>query len=410
MITAGLNIEGRRLQIAVVRKGLRGITHLHSEEMELPDEQAQRGQALAEAVQKLQKDFGAKSVVFGLAPGKFARFTVELPELKEKDIRNALSFELEKHLPLLPEEYIFDYLRLPSEKGKLNLLVFALKSDSVSWLKEAVNGTGIKIKGIKCGFFELLGEFTRRHAKPEAVFAYCGTGECFIASLRKNAPEWLKTVDLEKAREEIAGAAKGEEVFIAGETGHFTALSYSNVPLEPAFVLAYDKGGPLSMDFMPLGPAGRDLYTYGLYSLAGAAVLLLLLSPVLGFYKEYKAQAEIKREMDSLKATAHELVEIRRELEKINEKREFLLGVRSDMNGPIKALSAMSAALPKDAWLWSFSMDEKGTIETKGFSKTAALLIKPLEGSPVFKDVQFSAPVHVREGWERFTIKMEMEK
>jgi len=407
--TAGLNIEGKRLQIAVLRKGMRGFNHIHSEEVQLPEEASSRAGALKEAILKLREDFDVKRAVIGLEPGKFARFTVELPALKKEDIRSALSFELERHLPLLPEEYIFDYARLPSEKGKLRLLVFALKADSISWIKEAVNGAGIKLKGIKCAFLEMLGEFARGNPKAGAIFAYAGREECFLASLADNAPEWIRTMSFESAKEELAAA--GKEVFIAGETGNFNpALSYSNSPLQPAFVLAYGRRNTLGMDFLPSASSNMDYHVYGLYALGAAAICLFLLTPILGYYKEYRAQTEIKEEMESLKATAHELVEIRRELERIKGKKEFLLGVRSGMNRPIKALSSLSATLPKDAWLWSFSMDEKEKMEVKGFSKTAALLIKPLEVSPVFKNVEFSAPVHAREGWERFTIKMEMEE
>ncbi len=60
-----------------------------------------------------------------------------------------------------------------------------------------------------------------------------------------------------------------------------------------------------------------------------------------------------------------------------------------------------------DAYLTSVSADEKGKVEIEGFAKRAAGIIGPLEKSPLFKDVEFVSPVTVREGMERFSLRMQ---
>jgi Tfp pilus assembly protein PilN len=402
--TAGLNIEGKRLQIAVVRKGFGRVSHLHSEELEIPDVEPERTEALREALLRLKKDFNIKQAVFGIELGLSANFTLELPALKKEDMRSALVFELEKHLPLMPEEYAFDYARFPLDRAKL--LVLAARNDSVNWIKEAVNGSGIKLAGIRCAFLELLLEFARTEKK-NALFAYKNKEELNMASLEQGWPLWMKSVPIETGLAELAG----KEAFIAGDTGQSSGMhSFPKSTLLPSFVLAYNRKSPLRLNFEPGGQVKKDYYNYALSYLAAAALCFFLFTPVAAYFKVARAERQVNREMDSLKSTAHELVEIRRDLEGIKRKKEFLLAAKAQMNGPIRAFAAMSAALPRESWLWNFSMDEKGKIEIKGFAKSAAQLIKPLEDSPLFKNVEFSAPVQAREGWERFSIKMEMEK
>ncbi len=76
----------------------------------------------------------------------------------------------------------------------------------------------------------------------------------------------------------------------------------------------------------------------------------------------------------------------------------------------IRILVELSGILPKNAWLTSLSADEQGKLEIEGFADKAADIIPPLENSPMFKDVEFSSPVTMREGLERFSLKMLIEQ
>lgn len=408
MNTAGLNISGRRLEAVVQGRAIIGAPkHLFSDEYELPDSNGSASARVKEVLLELKKNYKISSVVFGLEPEKFARLEIELPDMKESDLRSALSFELEKYLPLLPEEYAFDFRRISSGKT-LKLLVYAIKKDSLNWIKTALEGTGVRLKGIRCGFLEFLDEFTGKYKKPDAVVAYAGKENCYIARLDSSLPLSVSTVPAEKARIEIE-SMESKEVFVAGDDNFSTGNMYERVPFTLADVLA--QGRKKGMDFRSEKESGRkDLYGTALWGSVSLVLFLYLITPVYSYYRDISTEKRVEKEISSMKSSANELLEMRREMDGIKEKEKFLLRARSEVNRPIKALSSLSRILPKDAWLSSFQIDEKGKIEIKGFSKKSALLINPLEKSSTFKNVQFSAPVYTREGWERFSIKMEMEE
>jgi hypothetical protein len=65
--------------------------------------------------------------------------------------------------------------------------------------------------------------------------------------------------------------------------------------------------------------------------------------------------------------------------------------------------------LPKDAWLVSFSADEKGKVEVEGFTKKTSDLVIAIEKSRAIRNVSFSSPIVAKDGEERFSLKLEVD-
>lgn len=419
MNLAGLNVEGAEVRAAVIRKGFagRGARLLHTEDFGLPADRAARSDALKEIIKKLAEAHAIKGVVFGLPPSLFSHHLIEMPRMKKEELRGAVAFELERHLPLLPEEYSFDFMKT-GDRQAAGLFLLAARKDALNWLAEAVAAAGVKLLGIRCSVLELLNDFfAGEQARPGSfVFAYAGRQDCHIAVVRGGVVETMKTVPLSMAQAEVERLSKKEslEVFTAGQSCFNPALCYRNITMDIAHSVANSaaRKGVFRMDFTPPAfvPEKRDPYAYSLWSMAGLCVLFYFLTPVVGFYRDYASSRSVRQEIDGLKSTASELLEIRRELEEIRQKKRFLLEFQGRMNMPVKVLSAISEAMPKEAWLQGFSVDEKGKVEIRGFSNKSALLISPLEKSPVFRKVEFSNPVVTREGMERFSIRMEIER
>ena len=73
-------------------------------------------------------------------------------------------------------------------------------------------------------------------------------------------------------------------------------------------------------------------------------------------------------------------------------------------------LQAMTSAVPRTAYLTTFRY--KGDrIEVDGIAQNAAGLISVLERSPLFKNVEFTAPTtKYLQTQERFSLRMELER
>ena len=70
---------------------------------------------------------------------------VRIPELPSEEIRGALEFQLEEHIPYPPEDLIFDYQLLGSQggaKGEINVVVTAYPRALVESYLEAITKAG----------------------------------------------------------------------------------------------------------------------------------------------------------------------------------------------------------------------------------------------------------------------------
>ncbi|MDA8169760.1 MAG: PilN domain-containing protein [Nitrospiraceae bacterium] len=421
MNIAGLNMEGDRLQAAVISRGIfppGPVKRIHFEEAPLPADTQGKSSAVREMLARLKERFNVKAVVLGFENWRFSHHVIELPAMKREDLKGALAFELEKHLPLMPEEYAYDFIERKQENGSLKILVFAIRTESISWALEAARAAGVKIAGLRNSFIEMLNEFLTEKKKKRGIFVYAGKKDAYTAFFSDGKPGLIKTFAAAEAQAEVERLklADPADVYFCGEGVFNQALAYENVPLVPAYAVAHSvsKKRPVRMDFAPAGTSGLAsagsprAYTYALWGMAGFCVLVYLLTPVLAYYKDYSAYRKVEAQISGLKKSASGLLESRRSLDDIRQRKEFLRGFQSGMNKPVKVLSELSRVLPGDAWLSSFVIEEKGKVEIAGFSNNAAMIIEPLENSPMFRKVEFSSPVVSRDGIERFSIKMDI--
>jgi len=166
------------------------------------------------------------------------------------------------------------------------------------------------------------------------------------------------------------------------------------------------------MNFLPESMKHKptNYYLYAVGALSFLAILIFFLTSIEAYYKDYSALNRTMERISEIKSTSSRLVETKRETEALNEKLRFLNSFQSKRNRHIELLKQVSATLPKDAWLTGYNADDKGTIELEGYARRSAAIIAPFEKHKMFKNIQFTSPVTVREGKERFSIKMEVDQ
>lgn len=413
MKVAGLSIGRSEARAVFVNRALGPTRRIGSGEAALP-EGGRECAALSEALRQWKDSYGIKGVVLGLDPSNFSMHFVDLPVKGRQDIQSALAFEMESHLPLPPEEYVIDHATVKSGPGGTRNLVLALRKETARRLADCVREAGLKLLGIRCTGVEALSEFVARGEAPaEAALVYRGEDRLYVAEVKGSAPVSLRSARTEEeARAEIEGIAGGPGVFLAqgGSLDGLQAkpLSYSM----PEILATGGRRRPLGLDFAPPELSGPrpDYYNYSLVGLCALAVVLFLSTTFLGYYKERAALGDVNSRIAEIQSTARELMETQKELEAASERRRYLLEFQRRRNRHIEVLRELSTLLPEGAWLTNFSSDDKGKVEIQGHADRTAGIIGPLENSSLFKNVEFSSPVIVRGGKERFSIKMEIER
>jgi hypothetical protein len=412
---AGLSIEGQHARVSIVGKKAGILKPIKSDEIKLPEDDAQRIPAMREALLKWKKDYGITHIVFGVDFRLFSHHYVELPLKAKNDIRRALPFELEKYLPLSPEEYVYDFLTVGSADGRTRNLVLAVRDKSIVWVKECLRETGLSLLGIRCAFIEALNEFLKQVKEDNVIFVYPEDGIYCIAGVKNSAPEILRTVRGEKAAGlelERLQAAFGKGIYVSGakDASVFERMNTKGIALSVPNAIAMSalKRRPIKMDFRPgeMVEPKKQYHSAALWALGVFSVFLLFLTPAYSYFREYRMLEFIDNRIEEIKKTSRELLVLRRNLEEVKKKKAFLLKFQEEKNASISFLSEISKVLPPNAWLTALSIDEKGVIELNGFAQRAADIIEPLEKSPFFKNVAFSNPVTTKEGMERFSIKM----
>lgn len=417
MRIAGVSLGDSFLRISITDKKIGFIKPVKSEDVKLPLSEQERASVFKETFRRLKEEYKAGSVVIGLSLSSFSHNFIDMPSLSKTDMKNAVLFELEKYLPLPPEEYIYDFSVVAKIQNRMRTLVLSIRKDRLNELVTAVRDSGLRLAGIRCSFIEALNEFISSGKVRDAVFIYAAEAAYYLAELKGQLPVLFKTVPKGKnAASELEGlsAACGGDIYISGhpEPEVLNKLNAKTFALSPSNAIAFSvmKKSKLEMNFMPAGllPEKKDYYPYAIGAMTALAVAIFFFTEIYAYYKDYSALRNIEKKIEQIKSAASGPLETRKKMETIYEKRKLLHEFQGKRNLNIKALTELSRFLPKDTWLVSMSVDEKGKVDIEGFAKRAAGVIEPLSKSKLFRKVEFVSPIVSQDGQERFSIRMEL--
>ncbi|GHA16503.1 PilN domain-containing protein [Oceanisphaera arctica] len=130
-----------------------------------------------------------------------------------------------------------------------------------------------------------------------------------------------------------------------------------------------------------------------LKTLQGALVLfmLFLLIAVPLYHRQNRIES-LSTQLDIPRQRAEQTAELKRQLEELQQSRQFLARERARQPSALLLLDALTRQLPDHTWLSRFELRD-GTVQLRGESANASELIGILEASPLFFDVRFSSPV-----------------
>jgi general secretion pathway protein L len=125
--------------------------------------------------------------------------------------------------------------------------------------------------------------------------------------------------------------------------------------------------------------------------LAACAVLLLALV-ALPFVQQSLAMARVETRIESLAPAVGEAARLRRAIEAEAAGGSVLAAAHDAVGDPLRAIAAVTDALPDDSWLTDFVLQQR-RLRIDGQAHTAAELIARLANSPAILNPAFAAPV-----------------
>ncbi|MBI5638901.1 MAG: hypothetical protein HZA17_00600 [Nitrospirae bacterium] len=416
----GVNLESGSLEISVVEAGLGGCKSVKTDRVALPETGREKAVVIADTFRRLKKDYAPRGVVIGLPLRVFSHKMIDMPAMSRSDLKKALLFELEKHLPLPIDEYIFDFLILSGEKGRVRTLVFSLRMELVSEIAGYAKDAGIELMAIRCSTLVTLGALLDA-VREKSVHGICVTvteSAYEVQGLRDAMPAYVKSLtrdaDPSGEIERLSNLFPGQ-IYFTGQIDNALADRFRGrklqLPLPQALALSGLRKKGLQLNFLPpeLQRQRPDFYPYLIGGMAALSVFIFLLTGVVSYYKDQNALKSIEARRLLIKGKAAGVIDARKKLDALQSNRKVLSDFVNRNSVIIRALRDLSSLLPEDSWLIAIGIDDKGKVEIEGFTRKTSSLVMALENSRSFKNVSYSAPVISKEGEERFALKMEVE-
>lgn len=412
----GVSLGKGVMELGAVASRLTGVTPLRAARVSLPAGPDERAAAVTGQLKQWQADFTPEGVVVGVPLQQFSHHLIDMPAMSKADTRRALAFDLEKYLPLPVEEYVYDFITLPGEKGMQKVLVLSLRRSVVDGLSRLLRESGLRLLAVRSSTIEV---FCSLVGPPGTGLVIIATDEAYeVAGVRDSLPVFLKvfprSADLVAEVERLSAIYAGG-ISCTGDMDHVTVARLkgrkTEVPVGHLLASSAVRRSRLSLNFMPpeLVPPAKDLYPYLIGGLAAAALIFYLATGFTAYLKERATLRGIENRISELKGRAAGVLEARRKLEALGGARKAVVEFRARSAVATRALRDITDVLPKDAWLISFSVDDKGAVELEGMAARTSSVISALEKSALFKNIAFSAPIISRDGSERFALKLEVK-
>ncbi len=406
--------------MSVADRRLKRITYLRSEGIGLPADREEGNRTLTEALQQWKKSYAPSGVVVGLSLQHFTCKLLDMPALNREDMRRALLFELEKHLPLAVDEYIFDFLMIRTAAG-IKTLVFSIKKEAVSSLVKLITDAGLEVLSVRCRVMDVLTSMIGIGSEKavKGIFVLATDDGYEMAGIEDSLPRALKRVpagaDLADALDVFSKTYPGK-VYCSGPVDQLTAerftMTKSQITVPNALIYAFVQRARLNLEFIPqeLVRQKKDPYPYLIGGLAAAALCLYLLTGFIAYFKDARTLRRIESGIETIKSKASGVIEARKKLETLQDDRKTVLDFQYRSNMAVRVLRDLTKVVPDNTWIINFVVDEKGLVEIEGFSKKTSDLVTALDKSKLFQNISFAAPILSRDGEERFSLKFEVKE
>ncbi len=371
-------------------------------EESLPSEEENRNSVLSSIFQRFT-EYGINNVIIGLEPKVFSAIILKMPVSKNKDINNALTFEMERHLPLPLPEYSFDTLIIERSRGISSILVLSALKSRLAWILDCAEAADIESLDIRCSSIERFNYMLRsRESKNGLFFDSEGESGCHIKFEGKRILE-LRIQSVSGILDQAQAHADASEMFVSDiETLHDSTMNKVEIRALDALSQPWWHPRAINLGFRKTNTNEYKRHNILIESLFAIMLILLFIISGLLYYKDSRAHAGVTNRIIELHSSSSHFSSLKKELDTINNKIAFLNKFKQSGSNMIELLQVLSKLLPEDVVLESFGRTVEGHIEIVGTASQSAEIVHLLMKSSLIAEVKLISPMKRHNGREKF--------
>lgn len=378
--------------------------------------------------------------------------TIDLPLAVKEDLGSALTYEMERYVPIPVEDVVFDYQILSEDKARnrLTLLLTVIKKNDLAPYLDLIRECGIGVSGLEIrstALVNLVSSSLKTIAADETQTLVYIDDHGFeinrVAGRRLTASKSVKTgsdpdtvygrLKAEIERSDVSGGRPDDPppVWICGPglnrplgrglteapDGSLQVISPDScrVPSQELMVSAglAMKGVhevPMQVNLLPREMRKRP-GKMGVYTMMILCVLAVLSAMTWGagsYVRQRMTVDALNTEIRRLSRDISSMDSIKVESDRIQQQVDYLVQLEQERVNVLDVLKSLTLKIPETAWINDFSFNKKG-VQIDGFAESASQLIPFIENSPLFQDVAFlSAITKNKAGKERFRIGLTL--
>jgi Tfp pilus assembly protein PilN len=375
---------------------------------------------------------------------------LNLPAETEPQLAKVIDYQLGSLHPYKDDQVYWDCAvvgRDPKTK-QISVMVVLAEKSRVNHYKQALQELGLRLSGLTLGAAALAGLV--KPLLPPMALIVCGRGSGVellsfhqgnLCATQEIPSEPSASVQERFSREwhrALAALPLSDPAaipwFVCGSVPPpFSALLEGASPL-PAPKLNLSKGpGAEGFEWPALAAAYAGLMRRGassfinllppeerwqphtgarlpIYALSATASLLALTLASHAWIERALYSRALERALHRLEVHAQQLRGQNQETSSLEARAAVLENIRAGDWQKLRMLQQLTKLLPDGTWLQELQISED-TVEINGYSNHAAELVLPLENSPYFTQVEFTAPItRDNQNREVFRIRMRLKQ
>ncbi|MCL6622285.1 MAG: PilN domain-containing protein [Syntrophobacterales bacterium] len=444
--SVGAYYDRRTLTLVHLEKGLTASRVQRVAQLPVPGEGLP---PLAPAVQELVQAWGLENPPAGLAvsPRLGLMRPATLPAAAKANLARVVGYEIDRFLPLSPEQLVFDYLVVNETERELHLLLLGLPRALVEDWLTLCGGAGLSPVTVEPGPLAGANALAVMHGRPPAAFlllAADGPDYDLLHFSRRRLRGWqagkltsvtalAELLPPEMPPEEapqalyLLGSATLPAALRAGAGNlPFPVVTETQValkgtlppgPTTPEVLMAAGAAlrgvgrVPFAVNLLPEGQRATPKLT-GLLLTRFFSILLFGLVVVWSasiFIHSRIALSRVERQVAELAPAVREVEKQLQDTQNLLKQYDDLKRRVEQYPGPLQILRELTEIIPDHTHLYSFRLS-KGQVELSGKSASASELINLLERSGRFTKTEFVSPIVTDEtGSEIFKIKADIK-
>lgn len=373
----------------------------------------------------------------------------EFPITVKENLRNVISFEMDRLTPFNPDDVFFDYRVIKEEGERLSLLIIAAKKDTIIPYIEAMKGKGIRVRRITIGLSAMANLSSYSGKGDYTIFLDVGKrsfesglfngplpvdyvyGDFETEDVRSKVEKIMS--ELQNFSERIRPSGRSPEMLlllrdnsirealktgmnyplrILGETDIRIKLPETkDIPYVALGGLIESLNRDRGIDLLSSGIRGKKKVPFLLTAILVIAIILLsLVYFITPLRIEERRLHAIEEQIAQKKAEARKVELLKKEVDDLRDEITSINNLKEGRTSSLSILKEMTLILPKNTWLTRLRVTETN-VDIEGYAGSATELLPKLEASRYFRKAEFSSPTFrdARMNADRFIIKMEIE-